>query len=76
MELIEKYFECDECKNRNFKQIYNFLIRFHTVNFSDGLIYDRLTNEVYECTQCGKSYTRGQIEDKLAKFRKSRNSVE
>jgi ribosomal protein L37AE/L43A len=75
MELIEKFFECSECKNRNFKQIYNFLIRFHPVNFSDRLIYDRLTNEVYECTQCGKAYTRGQIEDKLTQFRKSRNSI-
>ena len=74
MELIEKYFECSECRNRNFKQIYNFLIQFHTVNFSDGLIYDRLTHETYECTQCGKSYTRNQIEDKLAKFKRSRIS--
>ena len=75
MELIEKYFECSECKNRNFKQIYNFLMRFHTVNFSDGLIYDKLTHETYECTQCGKTYTRNQIEDRLARFRKTRNSV-
>ncbi|MEW6667240.1 MAG: hypothetical protein AB1512_18715 [Thermodesulfobacteriota bacterium] len=75
MELIEKYFECSGCKNRNFKQIYNFMIRLHTVNFSDGLIYDRLTNDVYECTQCGKSFTRGQIEDKLDEFKKSRNSI-
>ena len=74
MELIEKYFECSECRNRSFKQIYNFLIRFHTVNFSDGLIYDRLTRETYECTQCGKSYTRNQIEDKLAHFKRSVSS--
>ncbi|MBN1106951.1 MAG: hypothetical protein JXL84_26345 [Deltaproteobacteria bacterium] len=76
MDVIEKYFECSECKNRNFKQIYNFLVRLHSVNFSDGLIYDRLTNELYECTQCGQSYTRNQIEDTLTKLRKSRNSVE
>jgi ribosomal protein L37AE/L43A len=75
MEWIEKYFECGECKNRNFRQIYNFMIRFHTVNFSDGLIYDKVTNEIYECTQCGKSYTKGQIENKLAQFRRSRNSI-
>jgi DNA-directed RNA polymerase subunit RPC12/RpoP len=33
-----------------------------------------LTHETYECTQCGKSYTRNQIEDKLAHFKRSVSS--
>jgi ribosomal protein L37AE/L43A len=66
------YFECDECRSRDFKRIYNFCLRFHGVNFSDELIYDRVTPEVYQCARCNKRFTKEQIEEGLAEFRKKR----
>jgi hypothetical protein len=66
------YFECDKCRSREFTRIHNFCLRFHGVNFSDDLIYDRVSAEVYQCTQCGKRFSREEIEDGLAEFRKKR----
>jgi hypothetical protein len=59
MEVAHDYFLCDGCQNRNFTRIHNFSIRFYGVNFSDDLIYDKLTDELFQCTQCGKTFSRG-----------------
>jgi hypothetical protein len=74
MEVAHDYFLCDGCQNRNFTRIHNFSIRFYGVNFSDDLIYDKLTDELFQCTQCGKTFTKQQIEDVLAGFKKKRRS--
>ncbi len=66
------YFVCENCSNRDFKLVYNFFIRFHGVNFSDDLIYDKLTEKIYQCTQCDKTYTQKQIEADLNEFKKKR----
>ncbi|MBW1900300.1 MAG: hypothetical protein JRJ20_01565 [Deltaproteobacteria bacterium] len=52
--------------------MYNFSLRFHGVNFADDLIYDQLTEEVYHCTKCDKVYSRKQIEEGLAEFKRKR----
>ena len=70
MDYIHEFFSCDECDNRDFIRIYNFSLRFHGINFSDDLVYDRLTNEVYQCTKCKKTFSTDQIESKLAEIRK------
>ncbi len=75
MEEIRDYFLCGSCANKDFKLIYNFSLRFHGVNFSDELIYDRLTEEIYYCTRCKKTYTKKQIEDGLAEFKKKRKGM-
>ncbi|MGD2126003.1 MAG: hypothetical protein PVG99_07980 [Desulfobacteraceae bacterium] len=72
MELIRDYFLCDSCQNKDFKPIYNFSIRFYSVNFSDDLIYDRVTDEIYQCTKCSKTFTKGQIDEALAEFKRKR----
>lgn len=72
MEFIEDYFLCDSCQNKDFKLIYNFRIRFHGVNFSDELVYDRLTDEIYQCTKCNKTFTRDQVEGALNKLKRMR----
>lgn len=72
MEFIQEYFECDRCQNRDFKRIYNFSIRFHHCNFSDELIYDKLTDEIYQCTGCQKTFAIGQIEEGLTNIKKNR----
>ena len=74
MEFIQDYFLCDNCQNKNFKRIYNFSLRFHHCNFSDELIYDKLTDEVYQCTQCQKIYGIAQIEEALNAIKKRRKS--
>ena len=74
MDVIQDVFCCSACHNVNFRPIYSFSIVFHTVNFSDELIYDRLTKESYECTQCGKIYSKEEIEEKLREFKKERRS--
>jgi len=74
MEVMQDYFICDSCKNRDFTRIYNFSMRFYTVNFSDELIYDKLTDEIYQCTRCNKTFTKEQIDNVLAEFKKKRKT--
>ena len=74
MDIIENYFMCDGCQSKDFMRIYNFSIRFHGVNFSDDLIYDRLTTELYQCTKCNKTFTVDEIENTLTELRKKRKS--
>jgi hypothetical protein len=72
MDEIRDYFLCDNCSNKDFKLVYNFSLRFHGVNFSDDLIYDRLTEKIYECSECKKAFTLQQIEEGLADLRRRR----
>ena len=76
MDFLEDFFLCDKCQNRDFKRIYNFSIRFHGVNFADELIYDKRTNETYQCTKCSKIFTKHQIDERMNELKKRRrNSV-
>lgn len=70
MTEIQDYFLCENCDNKDFKLVYNFSLRFHGVNFSDDLIYDRLIEEIYRCTKCDKVYSRRQIEEGLEEFKR------
>jgi len=70
MDFSQVYFICDDCKNKDFKRIYNFSLRFHGINFSDELIYDRLTEEIYQCTNCSKTFTKVQIEEGLTMIKR------
>ena len=72
MEEIQDYFVCENCANKDFKLVYNFSLRFHGVNFSDDLIYDRLIEEIYRCTKCEKAYTGKQINEGLVEFKQKR----
>ena len=72
MEIIQDYFLCDDCQNRDFKLIYNFKIRFHGVNFSEDLIYDKVTDELYQCTKCKKTFTRDQVDGALNEIKQTR----
>jgi ribosomal protein L37AE/L43A len=72
MESIRDYFECDVCGNRRFKLVYTFSLRFHRVNFSDQLIYDRIKEEFYQCTECQKTFSKAQIEEGLGKIKDMR----
>ena len=70
MDHVQEYFLCDNCKNKEFKRINSFSLRFHSVNFSDDLIYDKLIDEVYQCTECNRTFTMGQIEEGLTVIKK------
>ncbi|MBW1798380.1 MAG: hypothetical protein JRJ21_08260 [Deltaproteobacteria bacterium] len=70
MDDIQEYFLCDECENKDFKLVYNFSLRFHGVNFSDDLIYDRFIDEMYQCTECRKTFSKKQIEEGLTKIKR------
>lgn len=69
MTLYIEHFMCDECKCKDFKRIYNFSLRFHGVNFSDDLIYDRSAEEIYQCTNCKKRFTANEIEEGLTELK-------
>ena len=69
------YFFCDACENRDFKVVFNFSLRFHRVNFSDDLIYDRITDRIYQCTQCSKQFTSEQIEGGLVSIKRKRKQA-
>ena len=75
MDDHQDFFECENCKNKDFKRVYNFSIRFHGVNFSDELIYDKLTNELYQCTKCSTTFSIEQIEEKITDFKKIRKAA-
>ena len=66
------YFECENCGSKDFKRLYNFSLRFHKVNFSDELIYDRKTSEVYQCMGCEKRFSPMEIEEGLDEIKKER----
>ena len=69
MEYIKEFFTCDECKNKDFKRIYSFSMGFHGVNFSDELIYDKIIDEKYQCTNCQKIFPITDIQDELAEIK-------
>ena len=75
MKDIRDYFLCDSCANKDFKRIYNFSLRFHGVNFSDDLIYDKLIEEMYQCAKCQKTFTRIEIEEGLNALKKRRKDT-
>jgi hypothetical protein len=70
MDLMQEYFLCDNCQNKDFRQIYSFSIRFHGVNFSEDLIYDKLTDVIFQCTKCDKTFTRDEVEQVLDEIKK------
>jgi len=74
VDFIQDYFLCEGCQNKDFKRIYNFSIRFHGVNFSDELVYDELTDEMYQCTKCNKVFAKDQIGERLGEFKKKRKA--
>lgn len=65
MDDIKDYLLCDSCKNKNFIRICNFSVQFRKVNFSDDVIYDEVTEELYQCTHCQKTFLKHQIEARL-----------
>ncbi len=65
MDIIEDYFLCDECKNKDFIRIYKFSVQFRSVNFSEDLIHDQVTNAIYQCTHCKKTFSKHQVEEGL-----------
>jgi hypothetical protein len=74
MDVMRDFFCCETCQSKAFRQVYTFSMVFQTVNFSDDLIYDRLTEESYECAQCGKIYSKEQVEERLREFKQNRRS--
>ena len=70
MDEVIEFFECDECGKRNFQLVYSFYLRFHRVNFDNQLIYDKIVKETYQCINCGKTYTREDIEQSLDNIKK------
>lgn len=72
MAPIQDYFACEDCGGREFKAIYRFSLRFHKVNFADDLIYDDLTEELYQCTGCGKVFTKQEIDEGLSAIKRAR----
>ena len=74
MEIFQHYFLCDGCQNKDFKLIYSFKIRFHGVNFSRDLVYDKLTDELYQCTKCKKTFTRDQVDGVLNEIKQKRRA--
>jgi len=70
MEEVKEYFTCDKCGGRDFFPRYSFSITLKKVNFSDDLIYDRLTEECYECKGCGECISESQISDGIREIKR------
>lgn len=75
MKIVHEFFQCEDCEEKDFIRIYNFSLRFHSVNFSDSLVYDRLTDEIYQCVGCKKRYSLEQIEEGLEKIKKKHKNT-
>jgi hypothetical protein len=65
MDDIKEYLVCDNCKNKDFIRVYNFALRFKNVNFSDEVISDQVSEELYQCTNCQKTFSKQQIASRL-----------
>jgi len=72
MDTIKDYFLCDNCKNKNFIKIYTFSTQFRRVNFSDSLIHDEITEEIYQCTHCNRTFSKHQIATRLKEIKDER----
>jgi len=72
MDDILDFFVCDACSNKDFSIVYNFSLRFHGVNFSDDLIYDKIVEERYQCTACKKTFSQKEVADALSRLREER----
>jgi len=59
-DTFKEEFTCVHCKHTRFSREYIFFMRFQEVDFSDDLVYDRVTEEIYMCQKCGK---RTSLED-------------
>lgn len=70
MDYMHEFFRCNNCEATDFKKIYSFSLRFHGVNFSDELIYDRIVDEKYQCINCGKTFSLTDIENGLEKIKR------
>jgi len=75
MEEMRDYFRCNKCGNIEFRPVYTFSLRFHKVNFSDDLIYDRINEERFECTKCLKQYTKEEIQEELREIKRKRKGI-
>ncbi len=75
MDVIHEYFLCDRCGSKDFRRICNFSLRFHSINFSDELVYDRLVDEIYQCTGCQKTFTIDQIDEGLQKIKEKHKNA-
>lgn len=60
--MSKEYFLCDNCKGKDFIKLRNFSVHFRNVNFSDELIYDEVSEEIYQCVHCKKTFTKKEIE--------------
>ncbi|MBN1627087.1 MAG: hypothetical protein JW944_11230 [Deltaproteobacteria bacterium] len=77
MKVIHEYFLCDACNCKDFIRIYNFSLKFHNINFSDELVYDRITDEIYQCANCKKTFTKDQIEEGIQAIKlKNKNRIQ
>ena len=76
MGYIHEYFSCDACDSKDFKRIYNFSLKLHGVNFSDALVYDKLTDEIYQCTNCMKTYKVEQVREGLDKIKRKHKGTD
>ena len=57
MEELRDYFLCDSCNNKDFRRVYRFSLRFHRVNFSDGLISKNIFEKNgNDCIDCGTAH--------------------
>ena len=74
MSSFKDYFECNGCGNKEFERIYCFGFSFQEVNFQDHLIYNRLNEEKYKCTECKKIFSMKEINQGLAAIRAKRRS--
>jgi DNA-directed RNA polymerase subunit RPC12/RpoP len=73
MDDMKEYLACDNCKNKNFVRIYNFAVRPRKVNFSDEVIFDQVSEELYQCTKCQKTFTKQQIASRLKEMEAQRS---
>jgi hypothetical protein len=47
-------------------------VKYRKVNFSDDVIYDEVTEELYQCTHCQKIFAKHQINSRLKEMEAER----
>jgi len=74
-DIIMEYFACSKCGNTRFTKHYEFSISFHKVNFSDGLVYDKHTDEICVCTKCGSEIGFENVQTGLREIKQKQKAI-
>ncbi len=75
-DLVHEYYICPQCGNNYFKRVYTFSIKLRKVNFSDDPVYNKITEEFYECIKCKDLTNIDTIEEGIRNIKRKWKAID